>query len=227
MSSLPFPSWTGEDRRDRSRPTSPHTHHLDAVFTLARTSEIYDEDTGAHVLRIRHIVERLAIALGWNTDDAELLGCNAMLHDIGKLYVPPEILKKSAGLLPHERMIMQMHTERGARLLAGRESMEQAARIARSHHEWWNGEGYPDQLAGEAIPIEARITAVADVLDALMARRSYKEPWSFEKAYNEIRRLAGTQLDTNVVDALNRCNDDGSLSQLFGLSDRCALRDHA
>ncbi len=225
MGSLPFPSWTGEDRRDRSRASSPDTTHLDAVFTLARTSEIYDEDTGAHVLRIRHIVERLAIALDWSADDAELLGCNAMLHDIGKLYVPPEILKKTAGLTSQERLIMQMHTERGARLLAGRETMAQAASIARSHHEWWNGEGYPDRLAGEDIPIEARITAVADVLDALMARRSYKEPWTFEKAYNEIRRLSGTQLDSRVVDALIRCNDDGSLCQLFGLSDRCALDD--
>jgi len=219
--------WDGRERRTSNRPSTARTVHLDALFTLARTSEIYDEDTGAHVMRIRQIVERLARRLGWNADDAALLGCDAMLHDIGKLYVPTEVLRKTTALTSPERSLMNMHTERGHRLLAGRAAMRQAANIARHHHEWWNGAGYPDGLAGEDIPIEARITAVADVLDALMARRAYKEPWTFDRAVNEVRRLEGTHLDPHVVDALNSCNDDGSLSQLFGLTDRCAVGDQA
>ncbi|MEM7229363.1 MAG: HD domain-containing phosphohydrolase [Planctomycetota bacterium] len=220
---LPFPTWDGIDRRNRDREADPRAEHLDTVFSLARTSEIYDQDTGEHVLRIRHIVERLAIALSWTPADASLLGCDAMLHDIGKLYVPTTILNKDGALDDDERMIMQLHTVRGARMLNSPASMTQAANIARHHHEHWDGSGYPDGLAGEDIPIEARICAVADVLDALMNRRAYKEPWTFDRAVNEVRSLAGTQLDPGVIAALEACNDDGSLSQLFGLSDRCAM----
>lgn len=207
----------GRERRAKLRDPALAAHH-DAIFTLARASERHDEDTGAHVLRIRLIVEQIALRMGFAPADAEALGIDAMLHDVGKLRISPEILKKPADLTPSERKIMQQHTIQGEQLLADRQSMERAARIARSHHERWDGTGYPDGLAGEAIPAEARITAAADVLDALIAQRCYKQSWSYEQALREVISLAGTQLDPQVVEAIKRCDQEGCLRGIFGFS---------
>jgi putative two-component system response regulator len=201
-----------DDRRAAARTNADRRMHHDALFAFARAAETHDADTGHHLVRIRLIVEHIATALG--VDDAEALGYDAMLHDVGKLHVDQAILKKPGQLTPDERREMEAHTERGEAILAELPSMVRAARIARSHHECWDGSGYPDGLAGEAIPLEARITAVADVLDALVADRCYKQAWPYARALGEVCDLGGSKLDPAVVDALRRC-DDAALRGVF------------
>jgi putative two-component system response regulator len=220
LGSPPVP--TTSERRTKTRIDPTKAAHHDAIFTLARASESHDEDTGAHVLRIREIVEQLALRTGFAPDDATELGYDAMLHDVGKLRIPAAILKKPDGLTANERTVMESHTVRGELLLIDRPTMRRAAAIARSHHESWDGQGYPDRIQGEAIPLAARITAAADVLDALIADRCYKQAWSYDDAMREVISLAGTKLDPRVIEALGRCNADGSLRAIFGLPAQCA-----
>ena len=209
------------DRRAEPRAASAQTLHHDAIFTLARASELHDEDTGEHLLRIRCIVEQIALELQFDAEDAEALGYDAMLHDVGKLYIPQRVLQKPGALTSTERDVMESHTVRGERMLSGQASMQRASRIARSHHEAWDGSGYPDGLVGDAIPLEARITTAADILDALLARRCYKRPWSYEDAMEKVMSMRGEQIDPAVADALDRCNRSGALCDVFGVSDRC------
>jgi putative two-component system response regulator len=208
---------TTVERRARARLDAAKAAHHDAVFTLARASEAHDQDTGAHILRIRLIVERLAIHLGLTPGDASDLGCDAMLHDVGKLHVPVEILRKPGQLTQGERQIMESHTNRGRELLADRPSLQRAADIAQHHHENWNGTGYPAGLMGQDIPLPARITAAADVLDALIAQRCYKQSWPYEVAIREVIALSGTKLDPTVVQALERCESNGGFRDIFEL----------
>ncbi|MHC4991127.1 MAG: HD-GYP domain-containing protein [Planctomycetota bacterium] len=203
------------DRRSRPRTDPARTAHHDAVYTLARASELHDSDTGQHVLRIRSIVEQLALQLNFDADDAEALGYDAMLHDVGKLRLPAALLQKADALTSAERGRIESHTVLGEELLSERPSMLRAASIARSHHERYDGQGYPDGRLGEEIPLAARITAVADVLDALLSARAYKEAWSFEQAFDAVCRLAGSQLDPEVVAALRRCHDAGTLREVW------------
>jgi len=210
-----------EDRRDARRVNPERAAHHDAIFTLARASELHDEDTGAHVMRIRLIVTQIALHLGLEANDADDLGYDAMLHDVGKLRIPPDVLKKPGQLTPYERQVMESHTVRGERLLSDRATMRRAARIARSHHEAWDGSGYPDGLKGRSIPLEARITTAADILDALISQRCYKESWTYDQAMREVIGLNGTKIDPDVTEALRRCNADGSLCEIFGLPTTC------
>jgi putative two-component system response regulator len=221
MEGWPHQPEEAKDRRDATRIDPIRAAHHDAIFILARASELHDEDTGAHLMRIRHIVELIALRMGFDPDDAETLGYDAMLHDVGKLNISVRVLKKPDYLTDDERDMMQAHPIRGERLLSSRPSMQRAAVIARSHHEAWDGSGYPDGLAGEQIPLEARITAAADVLDALLHDRCYKQSWSYERAVNEIFALSGTKLDPRVVDAMRQCNSDGSLAIIFGRAPQC------
>lgn len=218
---MSLPMYTGPDRRQHDRAKDPLAAHHDAVFMLARASELFDEDTGAHLMRIRTLVSLIARAMGFDDDDATRLGIDAMLHDVGKLNIPEDILKKRGLLTDAERTVMQSHTTRGERLLSTRPSMKRAARIARSHHERFDGSGYPDGLVGEAIPLEARITAVADILDALIATRCYKQAWTYEQAIAEVYGLAGTHLDPQCVEAMRSCDRSGELCSVFGIADRC------
>jgi putative two-component system response regulator len=214
MSSEPSPTSAAQDRHDRrqqSRDADPQRARFDAIYRLARANEAHDEDTGGHLKRIRTIVERIARRLGMSPDDAVALGYDAMLHDVGKMTIPRQVLMKPGALTVKERAVMDCHTTRGHRMLIERDDMHQAARIARHHHEAWDGSGYPDGLAGDAIPLEARITSVADVFDALISQREYKRAWSWEEAQTEIRKITGSRLDPAVVDALMAVIDDGSL----------------
>lgn len=210
------------DRREGDRHDLRSRAHRDAIFSLARLSEMHDQDTGSHVLRIRAIVEQIALRMGFTAKDAAALGEDAILHDVGKLRVPVDVLKKPEAFTDRERGLMQQHTVRGERMLGGLEGMQRAACIARCHHERWDGTGYPDGLAGDAIPLEARITAAADVLDALIATRCYKQSWSYTDAMLEVLALSGTHLDPKVVEAVKRCNAEGSLCGIFGLPTQCA-----
>jgi len=189
--------------------------HHDAIYSLARAAELHDPDTGDHLLRMRDVAEQLALRLGWTEEDADALGYDAMLHDVGKLLIPAAILRKPGDLTDAERSIMRAHTVHGERLLQGRPSLVRAAHIARSHHECWDGSGYPDGLAGADIPLEARIVAVADHLDALLAPRAYKAGWSFEAAAEETRRQRGAKLDPDIVDLLDEALDGANLRALY------------
>ena len=218
-SSAQIPGDFDLDRRLSPRLDPVQRRHEDAIYMLARTCEMLSEDTGGHVVRIRAIVRRLALALGYEAEDAEALGLDAMLHDVGKLTIPPEVLAKPGELNRRERALMESHTVRGQRMLSDRPTMQRAARIARSHHERHDGGGYPDGLAGDEIPLEARITAAADVFDALVSDRCYKQAWTYEQALEEVCRLADTQLDPMVINALQRISADGTLREALELAD--------
>jgi putative two-component system response regulator len=208
-----------DDRREQPRSDRARRLHHDALYAFARAAEHHDADTGRHVLRIRDLVMIIALELGFDADDADALAHDAMLHDVGKLEIPAEILTKPGPLTDAERLVMERHTICGERLLESPASMARAARIARHHHECWDGSGYPDGIAGEAIPLEARITAAADLLDALLAERAYKPAWSWDDALAQVRSLAGTRLDPRVVEAILAADTDGRLRPVLERED--------
>jgi HD-GYP domain-containing protein (c-di-GMP phosphodiesterase class II)/CHASE2 domain-containing sensor protein len=176
---------------------------LEAIHRLARAAELRDEDTGLHIERIGRICELLALRAGMSRPDAERLGIASALHDVGKIGVPDRILLKPGSLDPVEWEIMKAHTTTGAALLSGSNSalIQVAETVARSHHEHWDGSGYPDGLRGTEIPLVGRICAICDVFDALSSRRPYKESWPFDRVLEEIVRTRGTHFDPELVDA--------------------------
>ena len=173
------------------------------VSTLMRAAEHRDADTGDHIVRVSAYVGLIAEALGLSTAECRQLSLAATMHDVGKIAVPDFILLKPGALTPEERREMELHAERGRSILGGSASpvMRLAAEIAVSHHERWDGTGYPHQLAGEAIPLSGRIVAVADVFDALTTERPYKSAWSPERARDHVAENAGAHFDPRVVAA--------------------------
>jgi putative two-component system response regulator len=165
-------------------------------------AELHDDTTGEHCYRVGRLASILGREIGLEDDVCFLIDLAARLHDIGKLVVPDAILLKPGRLTPGEREIMQTHTTAGADILAKTNvpQMHVAEEIARHHHERWDGTGYPLKLAGTAIPIAARVTALADVFDALTHVRPYKHAWPLEEALAEIRRLRGLQFDPELTD---------------------------
>ena len=189
------------------------------LYVMVSFAEFRDEDTGNHVRRTQEYVRTLATWLAEQPDPRYWLGPeqidqlakSAPLHDIGKVAIPDGILLKPGRLTPEEMVIMKTHAMRGCELLhraaerMGNESslfLHYGMEIARSHHEKWDGSGYPDGLAGEAIPLSARLMAVADVYDALISRRPYKEPMHSDDALQFICQTAGQHFDPSVVLAL-------------------------
>ncbi|MCH8979778.1 MAG: HD domain-containing protein [Armatimonadetes bacterium] len=175
----------------------------DILWHLGQVAEWRDDETGDHTLRVGEYCSAIAHALGWPHERCELVRKAGILHDIGKIGIPDSVMMKVGDLEDEERSLMQSHTLMGADLLCDSQSplLRMASCIAASHHERWDGTGYPYELAGEDIPIEGRITAVADVFDALVSRRRYKEAWSYKDAVREIESLAGTRFDPKVVEA--------------------------
>ncbi|GJD80496.1 HD-GYP domain-containing protein [Methylobacterium gregans] len=173
------------------------------VSTLMRAAEHRDADTGDHIARVSAYVGLIAEAMGMSPAECRHLALAATMHDVGKIAVPDAILLKSGPLTPEERRTMETHAERGRRILGGSASpvMRLAAEIAASHHERWDGEGYPHRLAGEAIPMSGRIVAVADVFDALTTERPYKQAWPLERARQHLIENAGAHFDPAVVTA--------------------------
>lgn len=165
-------------------------------------AELHDDTTGEHCYRVGRLASILAREIGLEDDVCFLIDLAARLHDIGKLVVPDAILLKPGKLTPGEREIMETHTTSGAEILAKSEvpQMHIAEEIARHHHEKWNGTGYPMRLAGSAIPIAARVTALADVFDALTHVRPYKTAWTVADSLAEIARLRGVQFDPELTD---------------------------
>jgi HD-GYP domain-containing protein (c-di-GMP phosphodiesterase class II) len=181
---------------------------------LATIVEARDTDAGLHLKHITHYARALALALDCSEARADEIAYAAMIHDVGKAQVPDAILKKPGALTAGERAEIQKHTIWGHELLFDNQEFETACQVARSHHERWDGTGYPDGLKGEAIPFAARITAVADVYDALTSERSYKSAWPAREAIDEIRRLRGAHFDPDVVDAFLQLYDSGVLRML-------------
>jgi HD-GYP domain-containing protein (c-di-GMP phosphodiesterase class II) len=176
--------------------------HLETITRLALAAEARDDDTGQHLARIGTLVERLARAAGMPADEVEALRYAAALHDIGKIALPDDILLKPGPLSAPERVAMEVHTVAGADLLAGSASpiLQLAEQIARCHHERWDGSGYPDGLAGEAIPRAARLVAICDVYDALRSERPYKGAWAVDQVVEEMRRERGRHFDPELLD---------------------------
>ncbi|HTI32579.1 MAG TPA: CHASE2 domain-containing protein [Miltoncostaea sp.] len=175
---------------------------LEVVSRLSQASESRDHETGQHIERMSRIAEALGRATGMSEREAEQLRHAAVLHDIGKIGVPDYVLLKPGRLTDEEREIMQGHTTIGGTILAGSGSplVRMGEAIALTHHERWDGGGYPRGLAGEAIPLEGRICAIADVFDALVSPRRYKAGWSLEDALAELADQRGRQFDAALVD---------------------------
>lgn len=176
---------------------------LDTIYRLSKAAEYRDEDTGAHILRMSNYSVAVARKMGLNADVVESLLYAAPMHDIGKIGIPDRVLLKPGKLDPKEWEIMKRHAGYGANILEGSRQnfITLGETIALTHHEKWDGSGYPHGLRGNEIPIEGRVVAVADVFDALTSKRPYKSPLSLEKAYAIIKEGNGGHFDPGVVDA--------------------------
>jgi putative two-component system response regulator len=174
---------------------------LDIVRRLGRASEFRDNETGQHILRMSHASALLARSAGWDAQACELMLNASPMHDVGKIGIPDGILLKPGPLTTDERDIMKRHTTIGAEILAdsGTDLLEMAREIALSHHEKWDGSGYPNQLAGSAIPEAARIVAITDVFDALTSERPYKKPWTVDETVRFMNANAGKQFDPHLL----------------------------
>lgn len=209
----------------RERTAELEASRRDILHCLARAAEFRDDDTGHHVLRVGRYARLLADALGNDQAYLDLIEQAAQLHDVGKIGIGDDILKKPGRLTEDEFECMQRHSSLGKRVLQRMSPQEETAlrhhadigakvlgvsnspvldmatRIALTHHEWWNGKGYPLGLEGEDIPIEGRITAIADVFDALSTRRCYKEAFPISKCFEIMAAERGTHFDPTLLDA--------------------------
>lgn len=174
---------------------------IEMLERLAVTAELRDDSTGEHSYRVGKLAALLAAEYGCDDGTCFMIELAARLHDIGKIGVPDAILLKPDKLNDAERTVMRSHTTVGAELLSKSNipHMQMAEEIARHHHEWWDGSGYPGHLSGTGIPIASRITALADVFDALTHKRPYKQPWPIERALDEIASLQAKQFDPQLT----------------------------
>lgn len=175
------------------------TAYAETTGALAKAINSRDPYTGGHIERVRDDALLLGDALGLTQQEGETLGIGATLHDIGKIGIDDRILRKKAALTLAEQAQMRQHPEIGARILVGVEGLAAVAAAVRHHHEWFDGSGYPDGLAGEAIPLHARIIAIADAYDALTTDRPYHPAATVQLALTALQAAAGTQFDPVLV----------------------------
>src|SRR5438105_10904830 len=177
---------------------------LEVLERLAAAVEFRDDDTGNHTRRVAEVSAMLGQSIGLEVTTVELIRRAAPLHDIGKVGIPDSILLKAGPLTGEEFEIMKTHTVIGSRMLSkGRtELVRFSQRIASTNQEWWDSSGYPDRVSGQSIPLEARIVAVADFLDALTHEQPYRAAWGIDETLAEIRRRSGTHFDPTVASAL-------------------------
>ncbi len=188
---------------------------IETIHMLAKACEIRDDDTGEHILRIGRYSKLIAKELGMNKEFIKELETSSILHDVGKLHIPDNILlRKQGGFTHEERTEMQKHPVYGDLVLGGKRFFTMAREVARWHHENWDGTGYPDGLKGEDIPISARIVRLADVYDALVMKRHYKDAWSDHEAYAEIVKHSGVFFDPQVVEAFKSLFARGLFQEL-------------
>lgn len=190
------------ERKVRERTEQLNTSYQSVVRSLLRAAQHKDDETGQHILRIGEMSALIAHALGQPAEWVENIRLAASMHDVGKIGVPDQILLKPGRLTDEERAIVQRHAQIGHAILRDGEDsplLEMAAEIALSHHEKWDGTGYPHGLEGEAIPLSARIVALCDVYDALRSPRPYKQPWTAERAQHFIREQSGVHFDPRLA----------------------------
>jgi putative two-component system response regulator len=183
---------------------------LEVLERLATAGEFRDDETGEHARRVGATAQQLADAVAAGDDATRRIGIAAPLHDIGKIAIPDALLLKAGRFTRSEHELMQRHTSIGADMLAGTSSglLALARDIALTHHERWDGGGYPNGLAGEQIPLAGRIVALADVFDALTHARPYKSAWTVADAVEEIARQRGEQFDPELVEAFAELDHD-------------------
>jgi putative two-component system response regulator len=204
------------EERVRERTCDLERARLELLERLALAAEYRDDNTHQHAQRVGRTAARLAEKLGVPADEVDVLLRAAPLHDIGKIGVPDAILLKATPLSKEEFALMQAHTTIGAQLLSGSEYplLRTAEQIAASHHERWDGAGYPYGLARDAIPHVGRLVAIADVFDALVNERPYKPAWTIERAVEEISSLRGTHFDPEAVTAFESLDHEALLAPI-------------
>ncbi len=170
-----------------------------SLIMLANAIEMRDQYTGSHVERVRDYAKAIAVQMGWNSTRLSHLSYGSILHDIGKIYILESILSKPGPLNEEEWAEMRRHPIIGAEMIKNIPYLAPAVPVVRSHHERWDGTGYPDGLAGENIPLEARIVAVADAIDAMTTSRYYRPRMTPDQAYEEVLRCSGAQFDPAVT----------------------------
>jgi len=175
-----------------------------AAASLARAVDSRDAYTGSHSERVASLSAQIATQLGLAVDEIELTRLAGSLHDLGKLAIPEEILRKPAALSDAERLVLERHPQIGYRMLESL-GVDPIADWVLHHHERWDGHGYPDGMAGDEIPLGARIIFVADAFDAMTSDRLYRAALTFEEAVAEVERCAATQFDPDVVNAFLAC----------------------
>jgi ribonuclease P protein subunit RPR2 len=194
-------------KQERARSQQLRRSYMATVRALSNAVEARDAYTGKHAERVAAYGIEIARALGLATDSPEI-EFGFLLHDIGKVAIPDAILYKPSALTDEERALMAQHPVIGAEIVRGVEFLAEAAAVVRSHHEHWDGSGYPEGLAGEEIPLSARVFAVADVLDALTTDRPYRPASSFAQARAMISADAGRHFDPRVIEAFNSIPDE-------------------
>jgi len=190
------------EQKVKERTKDLYSTQLDVINRLARAMEYRDNETGMHIIRMSHYSHLIAKKIGLSEDQCEIILTASPLHDIGKIGIPDNILLKPGKLTPEEWTIMKTHTTIGADLLTGSSSpfMQAAENITASHHEKWDGSGYPKGLKEEEIPLMARICGLCDAFDALTSVRLYKKAWSLEDTVAEIKKQKGRHFDPTLVD---------------------------
>ncbi|MGB0860139.1 MAG: HD domain-containing phosphohydrolase [Pseudoalteromonas spongiae] len=190
---------------------------LQIIQRLGRASEFKDNETGMHVMRMSHFAKIIALAYGFSEQRADLLLHTAPMHDLGKIGIPDHIMLKPAKLTEEEFAIMKKHPEIGVEILGDDDSelIALAKTVALTHHEKWDGSGYPKGLKGEDIPIEGRIVALADVFDALTSKRPYKEAWSIEKTMAFLHEQKGKHFEPKLVDLFSQ-----ELDKILAIKDK-------
>ena len=194
--------------RVRERTEALNTTRLQVVRRLGRAAEYRDNETGLHTIRMSRFSECISKSMGWSAAQCELLLHASPMHDVGKIGIPDSILLKPGSLNPQEWAIMQTHAAIGAKILADDDTsdlLQLAQQIAQHHHEKWDGSGYPEGLEGEAIPLAARIVAVADVFDALTSARPYKVAWGVDEAVAFLSTHSGSHFDPTVIRHFQIC----------------------
>jgi putative nucleotidyltransferase with HDIG domain len=194
-------------KEERARTQELTRSYKATVRALSNAVEARDAYTGKHAERVAAYGMEIARSLGLPRPDAPEIEFGFLLHDIGKLAMPDAILYKPGPLTEEERALMDRHPALGADIVAGIEFLGEAAQVVRSHHERWDGSGYPDGLAGEEIPLAARVFAVADVLDALTSDRPYRPRSPIAQAREMIVQGSGSHFDPQVIQAFNEIDD--------------------
>jgi putative nucleotidyltransferase with HDIG domain len=195
---------------------------MSMLLALSRAIEARDPFSSGHAMRVVVMAEVVAARLGWDEADIEVLRTGAALHDVGKLAVPHQILRKPGPLDAAELAEMRRHPDEGARMVARVKSLRLAVPAVLYHHERWDGGGYPVGVEGDGIPWEARVLAVVDAFDAMTANRAYRRAITDDLAVLELERCSGTQFDPEVVRVFAEAWRDGSLVDITLRIERAA-----